>query len=428
MTDLTAERLPDIKAQRITGLDLGQDFIYPKYDGSSILNIPMSICQLLGVPGLGGSGLAPEILAPLGDGIHRLIVILMDGLALHRLQRWMDDGTSPIWKNLAREGVLAPLTSVSPSTTSSAITSLWTGRSPKEHGIVGYELWLKEYGVVANMILHSPMSYKDETGSLEKAGFEAENYLQCQTLGTHLQAHGIQPFVFQHHSIIHSGLSKMILKDVQFRPVGTPADLWIGVRQWIEHQSDQPNYIWVYWSELDHLSHFYGPDDERPEAEFTIFSQAFENLFLKRLSHTLRRDTAVILTSDHGQVATPKDPRYDLRNHPELNRYLHIAPTGENRLIYLYVRPGRIEDIQAYIERAWPGDFKVLKAAYIAKSNLFGPGEAHPELRNRLGDLVLVPQGNHYLWWNDRKPNPLLGRHGGFHVEEMLVPFLAARL
>ena len=61
---------------------LGQDFIYPNYDGSSILNIPASICHLLGVPGLGGSGLAPEILAPLGDGIRHLIVILMDGLAL----------------------------------------------------------------------------------------------------------------------------------------------------------------------------------------------------------------------------------------------------------------------------------------------------------------------------------------------------------
>ena len=220
----------------------------------------------------------------------------------------------------------------------------------------------------------------------------------------------------------------MFLKDVQFRLVGTPADLWIGVRQWLEHQSIQPNYVWVYWSELDHLSHIYGPDDERPAAEFTIFSQAFENLFLKRLSPAIRRDTAVILTSDHGQVATPKDPSHELRNHPELNRYLHIAPTGENRFIYLYVRPGRIKDVQAYVERTWPGEFKVLKAFNIAKSGLFGPGEAHPELRNRLGDLVLVPQGNHYLWWNDLKPNFLLGRHGGFHVEEILVPFLAVRL
>jgi len=143
MINIIADRLPDIKAQRIGGLDLGQNFIYPNYDGSSILNIPASICHLLGVPGLGGSGLAPEILAPLGDGIRHLIVILMDGLALHRLQRWMEDGATPIWKKLAGEGVLAPLTSVSPSTTSSAITSLWTGRSPKEHGIVGYELWLK---------------------------------------------------------------------------------------------------------------------------------------------------------------------------------------------------------------------------------------------------------------------------------------------
>jgi hypothetical protein len=32
MTNIIAERLPDINAQRIGGLDLGQDFIYPNYD------------------------------------------------------------------------------------------------------------------------------------------------------------------------------------------------------------------------------------------------------------------------------------------------------------------------------------------------------------------------------------------------------------
>jgi hypothetical protein len=44
-----------------------------------------------------------------------------------------------------------------------------------------------------------------------------------------------------------------------------------------------------------------------------------------------------------------------------------------------------------------------------------------------VGDLILVARGNAYLWWAD-KEDQLLGRHGGLHPEEMLVPFLGARI
>jgi len=57
-------------------------------------------------------------------------------------------GFNPVWKRLEQQGLLAPLTSIVPSTTAAALTSLWTGRSAAEHGIAGYELWLKEYGIV----------------------------------------------------------------------------------------------------------------------------------------------------------------------------------------------------------------------------------------------------------------------------------------
>ena len=64
----------------------------------------------------------------------------------------------------------------------------------------------------------------------------------------------------------------------------TPSDLWVNARHLIETRPDERLYAWVYWGELDHLSHFYGPDDERTVAEFASFSTAFERLFLARLS------------------------------------------------------------------------------------------------------------------------------------------------
>lgn len=427
MTDLTEKLLPILKQNRLPGLDLADEYIYPAYAGHSILNIPSSLCRWLGAPGLQAGPLPAEILNLPGDGIRKVVLVLVDALALHRLQRWMADGTAPVWDELARRGLLAPLTSITPSTTSAALTALWMGRSAAEHGITGYEMWMKEYGVVANTILHSPITYKNDVGSLERAGFDPERFLPFTPLGAHLGAQGIKTYALQHHSIAHSGLSRMLFKDVEVQVFSTAADLWVNARHLLEQRPRQRMYTWIYWSEIDHFGHFYGPDDERTVAEFSTFSLAMQRFFLERLSPAARSDTLLILTADHGQIATRQEPRYDLRNHPGLLRRLHIQPTGENRLAYLYVRPGQLEAVKEYLECAWPGQFLVLESAYAQECGLFGPEEPNPRLLDRLGDLVVVARGDAYLWWAD-KDNRLLGRHGGLHPDEMLVPFLAVRL
>jgi len=427
MPDLMKAYLPILKEQRLPGLNLGEGLIYPNYAGYSILNIPSSLCSWMEMPSFGSGPLQVEELNELAKGAQRIIFILMDALGLQLFQNMLEKSLAPVWQNLLQEGVLAPLTSLSPSTTSAALTTLWTGRSPAEHGIVGYELWLKEYGIVANMILHSPISYRNDIGSLSKAGFQPETYLPFTNLGTFLAAHGIKPYAFQHTSILRSGLSQMLYKDVETRSFNTSTDLWLNLRDLINGRPTERQFIWVYWGEVDHYSHQYGPEDERPTAEFVTFSQTFEKLLLNQLRSDVRGDTLVILTADHGQISTPQSPHYDLRNHPNLRRRLHILPTGENRFQYLFIRPGQTEAVQEYYQRSWPRQFSLFDPAYAVQTGLFGPGIAHPQLFDRLGDTLALAQGSAYLWWAN-KDNPMLGRHGGLSPEEMLVPFLMARL
>jgi predicted AlkP superfamily pyrophosphatase or phosphodiesterase len=427
MADLSKELLPRLEEHRIPGLELGNGFIYPNYAGQSILNIPSSICRLLGAPELGAPALIPEILSPLEGDTRCVILVLLDALALHRMQRWMNDGNASPWQRLAEKGVLAPLTSITPSTTSAALTSLWTGRSAAEHGIVGYEMWLKEYGLVANTIFHAPMSFKNDAGSLAKAGFTPQAFMPLPTLGAHLAAHGVQTYALQHYSIIDSGLSQMYFKEVTTRAFITAADLFINLRELVEKDPQAPRFIWVYWPDVDTLSHYYGPDDERTAAEFASFGAALEGLFLERLSPQARQGTVLALVADHGQIATQPDPYYELRNHPGLTRRLHILPTGENRLAYLFIRPGQTEAVREYIERTWPNQFSLINPPFAVQVGLYGTGQHHPGLSDRLGDLLVVGRDHAYLWWAN-KENNMRGRHGGLHPEEMLVPFLAARL
>jgi hypothetical protein len=427
MSNLTPQILPQIKAFRIPGLELDEQFVYADYQGGSILNLPASISQWLGAGPFGTSPLHPGLSITNDSGIQRVILVLVDALALHRLQRWMDNGTAPVWSKLAQNGQLAALTSVTPSTTASALTSLWTGRSPAEHGVVGYELWLKEFGVVSNMILHMPIAFENDSGSLAKAGFVPEQFLNLPTLGSHLASHGIRPHALQHRSIIRSGLSQMFLKDVAVHGYLTHTEMWINLRHLVEANTRVRQYFWVYTGQIDHYSHYYHPDDERVAAEFSEFSRAFEQHFLECLSPKLRKGTLVLLTADHGMIVTQQSSQRDLRSHPDLSRLLHILPTGEHRLMYLFIKPGQAQQVRSYFNQAWPGQFVFLDPVEAISKGLFGLGAPHPLLSERLGDLIVAARGDAYLWWAN-KDNPLIGQHGGLSADEMIVPYLSVEL
>lgn len=432
LSDLTSRFLPDLQNYQISGLPLGNDFIYPNYGGKSILNIPSTICRAFGVPGIGAPPLAEELLSQIyqvvdRENIRRVIVILMDGLSLHRLRRWINKGQLPVLSELVQDGVLLPLTSIVPSTTSAALTSLWTGRSPAEHGIVGYEMWMKEYGMVVNTVIHSPMSYKNDMGSLVKAGFKPEEFIPFPTLGTHLAQNNIKSNALQHFSLSHSGLSKMLFKETNIQAVNTTTDLWVNLLHLIKNKPAERFFSWVYWGEIDFFSHHYDPDDERVLVEFTNFFHAFQHLFLTPMQRRNKGDTLLILTADHGEIDTYENANFELKNHPDLIRRLHIMPTGEHRLACLYVRPGQEEFVRSYFKRTWGDQFSVIKSSQAVKAGLFGGGEHHPNLIDRLGEFIVIAHDNAYLWWAENK-NYMHGRHGGMSPDEMLVPFVALGL
>lgn len=427
MPDLTQEIMPLLQTSLLSSLVSEEGFIYPAYEGLSLLNVPGSICRWLGAPEIGAKPLASRIREPLDIQYQNVILVLIDALPFASLQRVIDEGSLPYTGDLVSSGVFTPLTSITPSTTVAALTSLWTGKSAVEHGQAGYELWLKEYGMVINAIQQSPMNFHGDAGGLSRAGLEPEAFIAQPTLGTHLAVHGIQTFAFQHQSIARSALSRMLLQDVRINPFRTSSDLWVNVRRILEEVPQVQKYIWIYWGEVDNFAHHYGPDDERTKDEILSFISATKGNFIDRLKPGKGEGTLLILLADHGQINTRPDPNYNLSNHPELVRRLHIMPTGENRLAYLHIRPEQKATVEEYIESTWPGQFVCVDSTSAVESGLFGPGEPHPDFFNRIGDLIVVARGNAYLWWSARNDH-LYGRHGGLSAEEMLVPFLAVSL
>ncbi len=399
--------LPEIAP--LTGL------VFPDYHGRTIANLPASICGWLNTAPL-GKPLHPEYDRHFATQYRQVVLIVVDGLGWEMFNRMTAEQTR--LRSLYQQSEILPLGSVAPSTTSAALTSLWTGASPGQHGIVGYELWLKEYNLIANLIQFSPTAYS-EPGILQRLGLKPETFVDLPRMGDHLTAQGVAATAYLPAAISRSTLTQMHTSGAKLYGYRSSADLWVTLRERVIHPATDRAYHWAYIPEMDTLAHFHGPHDERILVEFEAFSQQ-----LFRLAASLPSDVLLLVTADHGQIATPQDPRFELKHHPALLDQLMMSPFGESRLAYLLPHGRQTEKLIDLFQRNWPGLFDLRPSAEWAAAGLFGPPENwHPALLNRIGEWTAAALGSAYLWWAP-KENHLLGRHGGLSREEMLVPLI----
>lgn len=427
MTEIEQALLSKIHQNKNDALPLDHEMVLPYYQGLSLVNLPGTVTQLLGAPEFGNPPLDKDLTGSLGGPYEKVVVLLVDALGYALFNRMLESDQDLFWKRHRGQAVYSAITSVCPSTTASALTTLWTGVGPAQHGIIGYEMWAKEFGMIINNILHSPALSKGDIGGLARAGFDPHTFLNRPLLGSHLEQHGVAASAFIHSHIAHSGLSVMQMADVDVHTFVDEADLLVSLADHINSRKGIREYIYVYYSDVDTLMHRFSAYDLRVDLQFRAFSYLLEKAFINRLDKQALQDSLMILVADHGSKATPKSDMYDLNLHPEFLEYLVMQPTCENRLAFLFIKSGKIENVRNYFDRVWPGKFILLDPDVALESGLFGKEPFKKATRERLGDLIVVSKGDAYLWWA-KKPNPMAGRHGGLSMVEMLVPFYALPL
>lgn len=425
MTTLFEKILNEILDHKLEGIPKYDQQVHPYYDGFSIANIPASICDWLDCPLPSSKPLDAAIRQSLKKSYQHVIFMIVDGLGLEFLQNDLDKHvrlqSSSNWKSILQDGLLLPLTSISPSTTSAALTTFWTGKQPIEHGIIGYELFLKEFGLTANMIKHSFSNSHNESENLVQAGFNPKTFLPVKTLGNHFHKHRIQSYALQYEAIVDSGLSQMFLNGTQALPYQTLPEMWQNAWDILQENESSRSCTYLYWSELDTLSHHAGPKSQELIKQWQIFIKHFCE-FILRFGSQKRGDTLFILTADHGQIGTEINPDYDLHNHPDFMQHLLMNPSGESRKPYLFIKPGHEQAIQDYLDSHWDKQFSMISSDKVLSSGLLGSNQPYQGTIDRLGQYVVFPRDNAYWWWV-KKENHLRGRHGGLSREEMLVPF-----
>jgi hypothetical protein len=374
----------------------------PDYSGGSLVNLIASI-----VAARGGKALHAPLASIAASELREarnIVLLIVDGLGDNYLVRRGAGG------ELAKRR-RAALTSVFPSTTASAITTTYTGRTPLEHGLTGWFTYFGEAGCVSAAL---PFRSRGDYLPLARRGVTPEQIYVCDSI---FQSVTEVSFVVTYKDIIDSEYNVRHCRGAQRSAYETLDELVAAIETAVK-RNDQRKFVYAYWPVYDMVSHRYGAGSAEAFGEFSKMDAAFGEL-LARLAGT---DSVVIATADHGFIDVA--PEESLELPPSLASLLRFPLCGERRVAYCHVH-----DPAAFIEKArdWLGErADVLPSRRLVDEGWLGPGAPHPRIDERIGDVVLVMRGRYTVkdWTPGESRHLHIGNHGGTSEDEMLIPLI----
>lgn len=403
------------------------EFVWPDYGGGSIANVAPTAAALLNIPFIGLPPLRESYWQPLAGEVRRVVLFTIDALGWNLIQQEQDALTTL----LQQAKSVSKITSVFPSTTVNALSSIWTGSGPAQHGLVALRMLMPEQAVLGNLISWGANFNWGDNDSLVRAGLEPEKFLAVPGVAEQFAAANIPTYDFKSFTFVDSALSKMHGRGVKQRVgIRTMADMVVQVRQLLESKPGEAMYVSAYWHEVDNLSHYRGPHHETTAAEVRSVLRLIEEELLERTNAAARAHTAVFIIADHGQVVTPQSQFVHLGEHPELQKMLFIRPAGEPRVTNFYARHGAVDDVLVYLNQQLGHAVWAVRGEEALAMGLYGPRPYAHDVAHRVGDVVAIMRSGYCLFPPDEKERAakMLGRHAGLTVPEMEAPFLGFRL
>jgi hypothetical protein len=352
--------------------------IFPNYD-ESILSIPNSILKACGIEA------RHQTLPLLDEALKRrkkIALVIFDGLGSAALSL---APASFLSRHKARD-----LTSVYPSTTTAALTTLYTGLSPIEHGWLGWSLWFKEVNQSV-AVFPNKISGTDLQASPEHLG---KKLMPCKTITELI------------------GSSSILISPYEKAKAFQSAEM-LGVAERFLNREDSRLAV-CYNVNPDATMHLSGCDHPSVSELIRRFSVEVEQ-FASRV-----KDALIIVTADHGHKNV-KNRLID--SCPEIMECLYRPYTMESRAASLFVKP----EFMPVFEERWKGafgdEYLLISKEEALSRNLFGEGKPHEKALEFIGDYIACALTDLCLERSVEIHN-FASAHAGLTKEEMLVPLV----
>lgn len=363
------------------------DWVVPRYGSGSIADVVPSVCDGLAVPG------AWNLLQlPAAD---RVVVLVIDGLGHHQLRDHSD--LAPTLAGAQR----TVLTSVTPSTTPVALTSIGTGTAPGSHGLVGASFRLPETGELLWPLgwrgTPSPIQVQPDPTWWERAARA-----------------GVEVSIVSPRAYVDGGLTGAALRGGAYVGADGPGERVAEIAA--AARRGTRSLVYGYWEFLDRAAHMHGVGSAHYRAEL----EAVDG-FVRQVSEALPVDSVLVVTSDHGLVDCER--AVDLDQLEELWPDVQVA-AGEPRFRHVYTRPGAADSVSAAWQQTLGHDAVVLVRDDAIERGWFGA--VAPDVRERIGDVIAVATADVRLALpsRDAAVSALIGQHGSLTPAEMEVPLV----
>lgn len=338
------------------------------------------------------AGVEADLVSDAVAAARTVVLLVVDGLGWHQLRRHRSFAPSLA----AASDATPPITTVAPSTTAAALTSLATGAAPGEHGLVGYR-------IATPLGLLNALRWR-------AGGRDVRAELPPEELQP------VEPFCGQPAAVVtraqfrHSGFSGAHLRGGTFWGCHDLPGFIAAVRGAVDEGF---GFVFAYHDTVDKIAHEFGLGERYRSA------LAETERLAAALRDVLPDDTPLMVTADHGVVEVLEPP---VMVDPEVVA-LTEGWSGEARLLWLHACTGAESELAAACER-YAGIAEIAPVEQVLDEQWLGR-HVTVTARGRLGDVALVPRGLQAFTMpdEDQPQHALIGRHGGLTAEEMLVPF-----
>lgn len=323
------------------------------------------------------------------------VLVVLDGLGWDQLQANRD--LLPTLSAFAGGAI----TTVAPSTTAAALTSIATGLTPGEHGIIGYRMTID--GEVFNSLRWATETRPDARLTVPPRMLQPyEPFLGCD------------PVLVTKAEFRRSGFTEAHLRGGRLVGYRTAAVL---VHEVARMAREGESSIYAYYDGIDKVAHEYGLGSEY-RAEM-----AFADRLVADLLDAVPSGTSVMVTADHGQVDCGPDA---VPLHPDVAGLVDVL-SGEGRFRWLHAIDGGADELLAAAAEYHGHHAWVCSLEQLRDEHWFGDGQLSAEVRSRLGDVAILPFDDIAIDDpTDTGPFRLIGRHGSATSAEMYVPCLVA--
>lgn len=385
----------------------------PRYDGESIVNLANSILKVLGVP-VKGTCLDKRYESKILT--EKILLAVLDGLRPDIVREVCSE-----IEELSKVSVDS-ITTVFPSTTPTALTSLSTGLEPGQHGIIGCVMYIRELGLLINTLNMSPMHRSEERDGLLKMGVDVSQLFYIDsTIFEELSYSGIRSLVLIPKGL-KNGISRLIYKGAEVQEYASFPEAVIEAMQFLN--SVDRGLAYLYTPQPDEVAHKRGVESEHYRETVRDLLQTLVRIVKKQVYAPV----TLIITSDHGLIQTSERDLIDMMKLRQILNILETPPFGESRASFLKVIDdsefSELEDIK-FLENQ---GFLILKREDLLNSNVFGTKGVRKEVVNRLGDYVLLAVSTRYLRYSynlqEKEKEPLKAMHGSLLPEELYVPLI----